>query len=95
MIVSDPTSALGFGLVNGLPPDISTGISIGSPAPSCITIFFTVPSVPGASVICMTILPAAAIIPPSTDVSMMLAAGLFVTSAMRIFIGGSVPIVIV
>ena len=42
----------------------------------------------------MTILPAAAIIPPSTDVSMMLAAALFATSAMRIFIGGSWPIVI-
>ena len=43
----------------------------------------------------MTILPFPAIMPPSTDVSIVLAAGLFATSAMRIFICGSVPIVIV
>ena len=69
-------------------------MSIGSPAPSCITIFFTAPSCPGASVICMTILPAAAIMPPSTEVSMTLEVGFLVTSAIRIFIGGSCPITI-
>ena len=93
-MVSDPISPFAFGLVNGFPPDISSGMSIGSPAPSCITIFFAVPSFPGARVICMTILPAAAIIPPSTEVSMTLEVGVLVTSAIRIFIAGSCPITI-
>src|SRR5579871_5125138 len=93
-MVSVFTRDLGSGLVNWWAWAPAIGTSIGSLAPTCRIRFFTSPLSPGESVIWVTTLPALATRPPSTDISSVLPAGVRLTRAIFVDIGGIASIVV-